>query len=148
MLTTEQVDALNRMGRALADPTRCRILVAMLGGPVYPAKLAETLGLTRSNVSNHLTCLRGCGLVTATPQGRQVRYELAEPELTHALADLLDVVLKVEPGHDHDGHLGRAADATARIAAHEPAPEPGATAPRRPGLAHDRAPTARPVDRH
>jgi len=63
MLTCEtRSAALARLGRALADPTRCRILVALLDEPGYPAKLAEQLDLTRSNVSNHLSCLRGCGL--------------------------------------------------------------------------------------
>ena len=63
---------------ALADPTRCRILVALLDGVSYPGQLATQLGLTRSNVSNHLSCLRGCGLVLATYEGRQVRYALAD----------------------------------------------------------------------
>ncbi|KOV83896.1 ArsR family transcriptional regulator [Nocardia sp. NRRL S-836] len=90
--------ALARLGRALADPTRCRILVALLEGPGYPAQLAERLELTRSNVSNHLSCLRGCGLVVATYQGRQVRYELADAHLGKALGQLLDVVLAVDPG--------------------------------------------------
>jgi DNA-binding transcriptional ArsR family regulator len=89
--------ALARLGRALADPTRCRILVALLDGPGYPAQLAEKLGLTRSNVSNHLACLRGCGLVVATYQGRQVRYELADRKLASALTELADVVLAVDP---------------------------------------------------
>ncbi|WP_446669971.1 ArsR/SmtB family transcription factor [Mycobacterium tuberculosis] len=62
--------ALARLGRALADPTRCRILVALLDGVCYPGQLAAHLGLTRSNVSNHLSCLRGCGLVVATYEGR------------------------------------------------------------------------------
>ncbi len=99
MLTGEtREDALARVGRALADRTRCRILVALLDGPTFPARLAQQLELTRSNVSNHLACLRGCGLVTASYQGRQVRYELADPHLTRALGELLDVVLAVEPG--------------------------------------------------
>jgi DNA-binding transcriptional ArsR family regulator len=89
--------ALARLGRALADPTRCRILVALLDGTRYPAQLAADLDLTRSNVSNHLACLRGCGLVVATYQGRQVRYELADQHLSRALCELLDVVLAVEP---------------------------------------------------
>jgi DNA-binding transcriptional ArsR family regulator len=89
--------ALSRLGKALADPTRCRILVALLDGHGYPAQLAEQLGLTRSNVSNHLSCLRGCGLVVATYQGRQVRYELADQRLTRALTELADVVLAVDP---------------------------------------------------
>lgn len=71
--------------------------MALLDGAGYPAKLAEDLGLTRSNVSNHLACLRGCGLVVATYQGRQVRYELADQHLARALRELLDVVLAVEP---------------------------------------------------
>src|SRR5690606_27863003 len=89
----------SRIGRALADPTRCRLLLAMLDEPAYPAKLAEQFGLTRSNVSNHLTCLRGCGLVRATPEGRQTRYDLVDEHLVHALRDLLDVVLTVDPDH-------------------------------------------------
>jgi DNA-binding transcriptional ArsR family regulator len=89
--------ALARLGRALADPTRCRILVALLDGTRYPAQLAADLDLTRSNVSNHLACLRGCGLVVATYQGRQVRYELADEHLTRALRELLEVVLAVSP---------------------------------------------------
>jgi ArsR family transcriptional regulator, cadmium/lead-responsive transcriptional repressor len=101
VLTCEtRESALARLGRALADPTRCRILVALLDGPVYPAQLADRLELTRSNVSNHLSCLRGCGLVLATYQGRQVRYEIADRHLAHALRELLKVVLAVEPTGD------------------------------------------------
>src|SRR3954464_2881590 len=79
--------ALARVGRALADPTRCRILVPLLDGVSYPAQIAGHLGLTRSNVSNHLSCLRGCGLVVATYEGRQVRYELADAHLARALRE-------------------------------------------------------------
>lgn len=88
--------AVTRVGRALADPTRCRILLLLLEAPDYPAAVAASLGLSRSNVSNHLACLRGCGLVVATPQGRQLRYELADPRLAHALGDLLTVLLAVD----------------------------------------------------
>ncbi|MFB9907798.1 Cd(II)/Pb(II)-sensing metalloregulatory transcriptional regulator CmtR [Allokutzneria oryzae] len=98
-------DALARLGRALADPTRCRILVALLDGVAYPAQLADHLGLTRSNVSNHLSCLRGCGLVVATYEGRQVRYALADAHLERALTELVKVVLAVdtaEPCVDDD----------------------------------------------
>lgn len=91
----ERLDALARVGRALADPTRCRILLLLLDGPTYPAHLAARLGLTRANTSNHLTCLRGCGLVVAEPEGRQMRYEIADPALAHALTDLTTVVLAI-----------------------------------------------------
>ncbi len=97
MLTCETREvALARLGRALADPTRCRILVALLDGASYPGQLAEQLGLTRSNVSNHLACLRGCGLVVATYQGRQVHYALADAHLAAALSELVKIVLAVD----------------------------------------------------
>ena len=90
-------DVLARFGHALSDPTRSRILLALREGPAYPAELAEALGASRTNLSNHLACLRGCGLVVAVPEGRRTRYELAEPKLAHAIADLLGVVLTVDP---------------------------------------------------
>ena len=97
MLTlTERHDALHRLGRALADPGRCNILVALLDGPAYPGELATTLGMTRSNTSNHLACLRGCGLVTATAEGRQIRYEIADTRLARAIQDLLEVVVTTD----------------------------------------------------
>jgi ArsR family transcriptional regulator, cadmium/lead-responsive transcriptional repressor len=97
MLTAAtRLDAMARLGKALADPTRCRILIALLEGPAYPAGLADRLGLTRSNVSNHLACLRGCGLVVTTDQGRHTRYEIADNRLAHAIDDLLGVVLAVD----------------------------------------------------
>ena len=90
-------DVLARFGHALSDPTRTRLLLALREGPGYPSELAQMLGVTRQNLSNHLTCLRGCGLVVALPEGRRSRYELADPRLAHALADLLGVVLAVDP---------------------------------------------------
>lgn len=97
MLTLEaRVDAMSRLGRALADPSRARILLALVDGPRFPATLADDLALTRSNVSNHLACLRGCGLVVSTPQGRRMRYELADVRLRAVLAQLFDLELVVE----------------------------------------------------
>ncbi|WP_129769252.1 metalloregulator ArsR/SmtB family transcription factor [Streptomyces sp. L-9-10] len=98
--------ALARVGTALADETRRRLLLALLEAPAYPSELADRLGLTRGNVSNHLSCLRGCGLVKPVPDGRRVRYELADPKLAHALADLAALVLLV----DHQGKHDQACD--------------------------------------
>src|SRR5882724_1685075 len=88
---------LARFGHALSDPTRARLLLALRERPAYPADLADLLGATRQNVSNHLACLRGCGLVVAVPEGRRTRYELADARLSHALGDLLGLVLAVDP---------------------------------------------------
>ncbi len=89
---------MNRLGRAMADPTRSRILLSLIDEPGYPAQLARDLDLTRTNVSNHLACLRGCGIVVTTPEGRQTRYEIADPHLTRAIGALVETVLAVDDG--------------------------------------------------
>ncbi|MET8698011.1 metalloregulator ArsR/SmtB family transcription factor [Kitasatospora sp. NPDC004723] len=97
MLTlASEVEVLARFGRALADPIRCRVLLALRAAPAYPSELAESLRVSRTRLSNHLACLRDCGLVVTVPDGRRTRYELADPRLGHALDDLRTAVLAVE----------------------------------------------------
>jgi ArsR family transcriptional regulator, cadmium/lead-responsive transcriptional repressor len=89
-------DVLVRFGRALADPIRCRILLALREAPAYPADLAEALNVSRTRLSNHLACLRDCGLVVTVPHGRRTRYELADERLGHAIDDLRTAVVAIE----------------------------------------------------
>ncbi len=91
-------DVVVRLGRAMSDPSRATILLRLLEGAGYPAELAASLDLSRTNVSNHLACLRGCGIVVAVPEGRRTRYEIADPHLTRALEQLVTVVLAVDDG--------------------------------------------------
>lgn len=91
------LDVLARIGLALADDSRRRLLVALIDGPCYPAELACTLVMTRANVSNHLACLRGCGLVVAEQEGRRVRYEIADARLGSMLRELSTIVAAPDP---------------------------------------------------
>lgn len=91
-----RIEVMHRLGRAMADPARSRILLELLDGPGYPAELARDLDLTRSNVSNHLSCLHGCGLVVGTPEGRRTRYEIADRHISQALSLLMDAVVTVD----------------------------------------------------
>jgi ArsR family transcriptional regulator, cadmium/lead-responsive transcriptional repressor len=95
--TVTQSDALSRFGYALSDSTRAEILLMLRDGPGYPSDLADKIGVSRQILSNHLACLRGCGLVVAEPEGRRSRYELADERIAHALVDLLGLVLSVDP---------------------------------------------------
>ena len=97
MITATPTDALARFGHALSDPTRVQILLALRNAPAYPAELADTLGVSRQSLSNHLACLRGCGLVVARPEGRRSLYELTDARIGHALGDLIELVLVVDP---------------------------------------------------
>jgi DNA-binding transcriptional ArsR family regulator len=97
MQISSSTDALSRFGHALSDPTRARVLLELRDGPAYPADLADSVGVSRQIMSNHLACLRGCGLVVAVPEGRRSRYELTDERIGHALDDLITLVLVVDP---------------------------------------------------
>jgi DNA-binding transcriptional ArsR family regulator len=97
MQTIAHVDALARFGHALSDATRTRILLNLNRSAAYPAELADRIGVSRQTLSNHLACLRGCGLVTAVPEGRRTRYELADERIGRALDELLGLVVAVDP---------------------------------------------------
>jgi len=94
--TLTHIDVLARFGHALSDPTRARVLVELREAGAYPTELADRLAVSRTSLSNHLACLRGCGLVVAVPQGKRMRYELATGGLRKALDDLLGTVLAVD----------------------------------------------------
>lgn len=95
--TATHTAAVARLGQALSDGTRAGVLLALREGASTPSELARTLGVSRQVMSNQLACLRGCGLVAATPDGRRTWYRLADGHLAAALDELLRVVLRVEP---------------------------------------------------
>src|SRR6478609_11069344 len=95
--TVSHTSALARLGHALSDETRTRILLSLREAPAFPSDLADALGVSRQVMSNQLACLRGCGLVEAIPEGRRASYRLADPHLAPALNDLLKLVLIVDP---------------------------------------------------
>lgn len=71
---------------SLSDGTRLAIVARLAAGEARVADLMAGLGLAQSTVSAHVACLRDCGLVVGRPQGRQVFYSLARPELMDLLA--------------------------------------------------------------
>jgi DNA-binding transcriptional ArsR family regulator len=58
----------------------------------------ETSGLTQSNVSNHLGCLRDCGLVMADQQGRYVTYQLSDDRVAELIGLAEALVADVAKG--------------------------------------------------
>lgn len=70
---------------SLSDRTRLLIVQRLAGGEARVTDLVGELGLPQSTVSKHLGCLRDCGLVAGRPEGRQVFYSLARPELFELL---------------------------------------------------------------
>jgi ArsR family transcriptional regulator len=67
--------------RTLASPRRLEILHALARGPMEVGRLAELIGASQPNASQHLAVLRTAGVVEAERDGREVRYRLADPDV-------------------------------------------------------------------
>jgi DNA-binding transcriptional ArsR family regulator len=75
-----------RLFRALAEPTRLAILLALQAGERRNVDLGRELGVSEATISSHLANLKECGLITGRPQGRAVYYRIAHPELAPLMA--------------------------------------------------------------
>ena len=68
--------------RGLADATRVRILMILLrDGPTRVGDLVDEIDAPQGRISNHLSCLRTCGFVTSSRDGRNVLYEVSDPRI-------------------------------------------------------------------
>ncbi|HHX45571.1 MAG TPA: winged helix-turn-helix transcriptional regulator [Chloroflexi bacterium] len=74
ILTQGVAEELAGVFRALADPTRVRIVSALAETELSVSALAEALGMTLSAVSHQLSLLRELCVVQARREGRQVYY--------------------------------------------------------------------------
>ena len=75
-----------KLFRGFADPSRLSIMETLREGEMTVTEIVEATELSQSNISNHLACLRDCGLVTAEQEGRYVRYRLSDPRVEQLLA--------------------------------------------------------------
>jgi DNA-binding transcriptional ArsR family regulator len=91
-------EALSRYFRVLGDPTRLRIIEALLVRERTVSELVELLEAPQSRVSNHLACLRWCRFVETERRGRTVVYRVADERVSRILE--LSASL-AEPNCDH-----------------------------------------------
>jgi DNA-binding transcriptional ArsR family regulator len=87
-----------KLFRGLADPSRLAILEALRQGERTVSEIVEATGLSQPNVSNHLGCLRECGLVTSTQQGRYVHYQLSDARAAALMTMADELVAEVARG--------------------------------------------------
>ncbi|MFI7481552.1 ArsR/SmtB family transcription factor [Kocuria sp. M1R5S2] len=81
------LEAAARLFRALATPSRLRLLCLLGEGQATVSQLVERSGLSQPLVSQHLRILRETGLVTLTRSGREAVHALADTHVGHIVAD-------------------------------------------------------------
>ena len=71
--------SLDQFFRALADPTRLRLLNLIAGREICVCFFVEILGVSQPKISRHLAYLRKAGLVAARREGKWMHYRLLQP---------------------------------------------------------------------
>jgi DNA-binding transcriptional ArsR family regulator len=87
-ITTLQAEVL----RTLANPRRLEIIHRLSQGPCEVGRLAEEIGASQPNISQHLAVLRAAGIVDAERDGREVRYRLTDPDVVVACSIMRGVL--------------------------------------------------------
>jgi ArsR family transcriptional regulator len=80
--------------KTLANPKRLEIIHLLAEGPREVSRLAEELGISQPNVSQHLALMRSAGVVEAERDGREVRYRLSDPEIICACETMRGVLVR------------------------------------------------------
>jgi ArsR family transcriptional regulator len=99
----KRTSSLDQLFRALADPTRLRLLNLMAGQEVCVCYFTEVIGAPQPKISRHLAYLRKAGIVAARREGKWMHYRLAAPSSPH-VASILKSVLEAQK---HDTALQR-----------------------------------------
>ena len=86
LITSNAIDLQAKLFRGFGDPSRLTILEALRDGEHTVSDIVQTTAMSQPNVSNHLSCLRDCGLVTVRQQGRFAYYALSDLRVGQLLA--------------------------------------------------------------
>ena len=74
----ESDEILMKFFKGLGDPTRIRIVEALLEKERNVSELINIIGAPQSNISNHLACLKWCGYITSRKEGTSVYYQITD----------------------------------------------------------------------
>jgi DNA-binding transcriptional ArsR family regulator len=78
--------------KALADPTRRRVLQLLREGPKSAGELAEHFPVAKPTMSAHFAVLREAGLVDSDKRGKTIMYRLKMSVLEEALMEFSELL--------------------------------------------------------
>jgi len=87
------LDVKTKFIQGFADKTRLRILSCLMDGEKTVSEIVEHIQGNQSNVSQHLSCLKGCGIIKGRQEGKYVHYSLRSDQIK-ALLTMFDTVFE------------------------------------------------------
>jgi len=119
--------SLDLLFRALADPTRLRLLNLIADREICVCYFVEILRISQPKVSRHLAYLRRAGIVASRREGKWMHYRLVAPGDQAAASILSETLkhLKTKPEMRHDvSRLNSACCSPQRYELPQTAPQP------------------------
>ena len=89
-----------RICKAFAHPIRLQMLDLLGNGELGASDLQEALGISKTNVSQHMAILKAAGVLATRRAGKQVYCSLAIPEVKQA-CQLIRQVLQTQIANSH-----------------------------------------------
>ncbi len=80
--------------QTLANAKRLEIIDRLRPGELTVGELAEAMGISQPNVSQHLAVMRRAGIVVARREGLNVWYRIASPKIVRACGLMRDVLVE------------------------------------------------------
>ena len=99
VVPAESDGILMKFFKGLGDPTRLRIVEALLGRERNVSELIQLIRVPQSNISNHLACLKWCGYITTRKEGTTVYYQIADERVQQVVKLARSIIA------DHAEHL-------------------------------------------
>ncbi len=85
-------EILMKFFKGLGDPTRLRIVEALLEKEWNVSELIKLIGVPQSNISNHLACLKWCGYITSRKEGTSVYYQVTDDRVKKIVALAREII--------------------------------------------------------
>ncbi len=99
VVLAESNGILMKFFKGLGDPTRLRIVEALLGREQNVSELIQLIRVPQSNISNHLACLKWCGYITTRKEGTTVYYRITDERVRQVVKLARSIIA------DHAEHL-------------------------------------------
>lgn len=77
-----------QMLKALAHPTRLRIIEILQMEPICVKHIGDLMDVPQANLSQHLSILRNCGILSCSREGNRICYSIRDERA----ADILDIL--------------------------------------------------------
>lgn len=90
-MTQTNLDVKAKFIRGFSDKTRLQILESIKDKEKTVSQIVEELSGNQSNISQHLACLKGCGIIVGRQEGKFIFYSLRSDQIK-SLLTLMDVV--------------------------------------------------------